>query len=336
MLTRRRRRACRVASAARRRCGSAARRPPRRSPARTRRTGAPGRPWSPRRRCAGPAARPRGPTPAPDRDRRPGTEARNGRHPRPRRCAARAARSRARRSGNAPRRRRPCSTRAPAGTGRAASARSSCAVPRSLWETYSAMSPRSTPSPTIAAWWLTADTPSTARDTTSGSRTSPSISSARGIEVIGPLAVRGLQQRVEDAHLVPALEQRVDDVRADEAGTAGHEDHAAPRYTVTPRARRHPPRAQRARRHPVGAGADARRLHADRRRQRVHGRLGRRWRSGSARASWSSRRRGSARRASPGFPRRRARSCASWTATRRLTRATCRRSPTRSPAAPRT
>src|SRR5829696_4768237 len=42
------------------------------------------------------------------------------------------------------------------------------------------MSPRSTPRPTMAAWWLTADTSSSARDITPGSRTSPSISSALG------------------------------------------------------------------------------------------------------------------------------------------------------------
>ena len=46
------------------------------------------------------------------------------------------------------------------------------------------------------------------------------------VEVVGPLAVRGRQQHVEHAHLVPALEQRVDDVGADEPGAAGDEDHA--------------------------------------------------------------------------------------------------------------
>ena len=46
------------------------------------------------------------------------------------------------------------------------------------------------------------------------------------VEVVRPLAVRGRQQAVEDAHLVPALEQRVDDVGADEAGAAGDEDRS--------------------------------------------------------------------------------------------------------------
>jgi hypothetical protein len=46
-----------------------------------------------------------------------------------------------------------------------------------------------------------------------------------GIEVAGPLAVRGGQERVEHADLLPRLEQRVDDVRADEAGASGDQDH---------------------------------------------------------------------------------------------------------------
>ena len=52
------------------------------------------------------------------------------------------------------------------------------------------------------------------------------------VEVVRPLAVRGRQQAVEDAHLVAALEQRVDDVGADEAGAAGDEDQAAHGATV--------------------------------------------------------------------------------------------------------
>ena len=69
--------------------------------------------------------------------------------------------------------------------------------------------------------------------------------------------------------------QQIDDVGADEPGSAGHEDHAAPGYTVPARARRDPAGPQRTRRAPLGARADAGRLHAARRRQRVHGRVGR-------------------------------------------------------------
>ena len=36
------------------------------------------------------------------------------------------------------------------------------------------------------------------------------------------------QQRVEDTHLAAFGDQRVDDVRADESGAAGDEDHLAP------------------------------------------------------------------------------------------------------------
>ena len=44
-------------------------------------------------------------------------------------------------------------------------------------------------------------------------------------EVGGPLAVRGRQERVDHADVVAGRQQRVDDVRADEPGAAGHEDH---------------------------------------------------------------------------------------------------------------
>ena len=47
-----------------------------------------------------------------------------------------------------------------------------------------------------------------------------------GVQVVGPLAMRVGQQHVEHADFVAAVEQRVDDVRADEAGAAGHEDRA--------------------------------------------------------------------------------------------------------------
>ena len=46
-------------------------------------------------------------------------------------------------------------------------------------------------------------------------------------EIARPLTVRGGQQRVQRPHLVALGEQRVDHVRADEPGAAGHEDHAA-------------------------------------------------------------------------------------------------------------
>ena len=40
-----------------------------------------------------------------------------------------------------------------------------------------------------------------------------------------PAAVGGRQERVEDPHVAAGVEQRGDDVRADEAGAAGDEDH---------------------------------------------------------------------------------------------------------------
>ena len=88
------------------------------------------------------------------------------------------------------------------------------------------MSPRSTPSPTIAAWWQTAATPSTARGDRVGVAHVALDQLGARVEVVRPLAVGGRQQRVEHAHLVPGVEQRVDDVRADEAGAAGDEDRA--------------------------------------------------------------------------------------------------------------
>ena len=50
----------------------------------------------------------------------------------------------------------------------------------------------------------------------------------RRIEVVRAGGVGGGMQPVEDPHVVAAREQRVDDVRADEAGAAGDE-HAAHR-----------------------------------------------------------------------------------------------------------
>jgi hypothetical protein len=53
----------------------------------------------------------------------------------------------------------------------------------------------------------------------------------RRVEVVRPRAVRRGQQRVDRADGVPGGEQLVDDVRADEPGAAGHEDHG-PRSVV--------------------------------------------------------------------------------------------------------
>ena len=96
------------------------------------------------------------------------------------------------------------------------------------------MSPRSTPRPTIADWWQTASTPvDGAGDGVRVAHVALDELGAR-VEVVGPLAVRGLEQRVEHADLVALLQQRVDDVRADEAGAAGDEDHGAPGYRLAP------------------------------------------------------------------------------------------------------
>src|SRR5712691_1467457 len=56
-------------------------------------------------------------------------------------------------------------------------ASSSTAVPVTLTSEYRGRSDRSTPSPTMAAWWQTASTPASASFTVAGSRTSPTISS---------------------------------------------------------------------------------------------------------------------------------------------------------------
>jgi hypothetical protein len=45
-----------------------------------------------------------------------------------------------------------------------------------------------------------------------------------GIKVVGELGVDVRTERVEHAHLVALAEERIDDVRPDEAGTAGDED----------------------------------------------------------------------------------------------------------------
>jgi hypothetical protein len=53
------------------------------------------------------------------------------------------------------------------------------------------------------------------------------------IQVVGPLAMRRREQRVEHAHVVAVIEQRVDHVRADESGAAGDEDHGLDRSDVS-------------------------------------------------------------------------------------------------------
>ena len=87
------------------------------------------------------------------------------------------------------------------------------------------MSPRSTPSPTIAAWWQTWSTPSSTRSTVAGVAHVALDELGARVEV-GRRAVAPRQrvEEVEHAHVVAELEQLVDDVRADEAGAAGDQD----------------------------------------------------------------------------------------------------------------
>ena len=71
------------------------------------------------------------------------------------------------------------------------------------------MSSKSVPRPTIAAWWQTALTPS---------------QRARARRARRARRHAGLE--VEHADLLAGVAQRPHDVRADEAGAAGDEDHA--------------------------------------------------------------------------------------------------------------
>ena len=96
---------------------------------------------------------------------------------------------------------------------------------RSLWPTYSGRSRRSTPSPTIAAWCDDGGHIAHRARSDVGVAQVALDPLRRGIEVAGTLAVRGGQERVDRADLVSGRQQRVDDVRADEPGAAGHEDH---------------------------------------------------------------------------------------------------------------
>ena len=321
--SRRRRTACRAASAARRRCGSAARSPARPSRGRTRRTGAPGRASSRRRRCAGPAARPRAPFARPAAGRRRGHG--GSKRPASRSAAPRACRARRRRAPgtrSALRRRRPCSRRGPAG--RRSRAPRAPAAARAVREVVVADVVGE-----IAEVDAEADhrrlvahvrrrrrrraprRPRRAgrpRSTRPPGRGSPAARDARAGSSASTTRTGW-----------PAREQRVDDVRADEARAAGDEDR-----------RRHSHRS-------VGIGNPhrsiwrvdirgcptsssrcstsatpsrwvlermPRRLRADRRRQRLDATARPSWPRGSARASSTSRSAASAPRASPGCARR--------------------------------
>ena len=55
------------------------------------------------------------------------------------------------------------------------------------------------------------------------SRMSASTSSAAGARAVGQVLALAGGEVVDDRHLVAALDQRVDEVRADEAGAAGDE-----------------------------------------------------------------------------------------------------------------
>ena len=86
------------------------------------------------------------------------------------------------------------------------------------------MSEMSVPRPTIAAWWQTASTPSSAASTSAASRTSPPHELGAVGEIVGHPGVGGGVDRVEQADVIAAGEQRLGDVGPDEAGTAGDED----------------------------------------------------------------------------------------------------------------
>ena len=100
------------------------------------------------------------------------------------------------------------------------------------------MSPMSVPRPTIAAWWQTWSMPRSASSTAAGSRTSPYAVLGVRVAVGRSGGVGGGMEVVEHADVVPAGDERVDDVRADEAVAAGDEDVAHPRaIPATRRAR---------------------------------------------------------------------------------------------------
>ena len=103
-----------------------------------------------------------------------------------------------------------------------------------------------------------------ARDDRGPSRTSPRHVLGARVAVRGRAGVGGGVQDVEHADLVPAGEQRVDDVRADEAGAAGDEDaaHGAHAPDAVVGAEREPPVAQARRRRSGSRARASRRLPA--------------------------------------------------------------------------
>ena len=106
----------------------------------------------------------------------------------------------------------------------AASSLSRVAVPRSLSETYAVMSEISSPRPTFAAWWQTASAPWIALRTAAAITHVAALQLRAGIEVVGELRMDIGRERIEHTQLMPVGQQRVDDVRADEAGATGYED----------------------------------------------------------------------------------------------------------------
>ena len=150
-------------------------------------------------------------------------------------CAATGAPIRGDRSGTRPRRRRPCCSRRRADRGsRGRAARRAARRYRGRCRARSrGASAKSTPSPTIAAWWHTASTPSTrARRDRRDRRRSPQMPLGARVEVVGDAVVGAGMQPVEHPDVVAGVEQLLDDERADEAGAAGDEDHHGLRTRV--------------------------------------------------------------------------------------------------------
>src|SRR5215208_1283213 len=103
---------------------------------------------------------------------------------------------------------------------------------------YSASSYMLWPTPTRAARWKTLPTPSSARATSSGLRTSPAISSTSS-EVLRPLdlPMHLPDKAVQCAHPVAGPYELVREVGADEPGPAGDENglwHRSPFPRVQP------------------------------------------------------------------------------------------------------
>ena len=178
-------------------------------------------------------------------------------------------------------------------------------------------------------------TPATARSATVGVAQVALDPLRGGVEVVRAGRVRDGQQRVDRPHGVPLLDQGVDHVRADEAGSAGDEDgHVSLSQDAgrTVEQVRHVilPVLERARGAAVGARAHARGIRAARRRQRLDRRLRRARRRARRRGRARAAAAASAPPASPGCARPAPRSSASWTATPPSIRASCRGWPTRS------